>query len=324
MPSNALKRRVVLTGGSGQIGSIVARHFHSAGWDVVVIARSRGEAPWRTARWDGEALGDWASEIDGAAVVINLAGRNVNCRYNAANRRAIIESRVNTTKLVGQAIICSSCPPRLWMNAATATIYRHSFDKAMDEATGELGGDEPNAPNTWRFSIDVAKAWEDAFFSSRTPSTRKIALRSAMVMSPDRGGVFDTLLGLVRRGLGGSSGSGKQFVSWVHDQDFVRALEYLIGHEDFVGPVNIASPNPLPNREFMTALREAWGAKIGLPAAEWMLEIGAVLLRTETELILKSRRVIPGKLLAHGFQFDFPDWQAAAQDLVARWRAENR
>ncbi|MGH9736412.1 MAG: TIGR01777 family oxidoreductase [Candidatus Acidiferrales bacterium] len=320
---NRPRLRVVLLGGSGQVGTMVARHLHAVGHDVVVIARtSPANVPWRTVQWDGKALGDWRREIDGADIVINLAGRSVNCRYNAANRREIKDSRVVTTKLVGQAIAQASCPPRLWMNASTATIYRHALDRPMDEATGELGGNELDAPSTWRFSIDVAKSWEEAFFAAVAPGTRKVALRSALIVSPDRGGIFDTLLSLVRHGAGGTSGSGKQFVSWVHDEDFVRALDYIIAHEDIDGVVNIASPNPLPNKEFMAGLRKAWATKIGLPATEWMLEIGAVFLRTETELILKSRRVVPGRLLAHGFQFDFPEWPAAARDLVARWRQQ--
>jgi uncharacterized protein (TIGR01777 family) len=313
-------RRIVIPGGSGQIGAILARHYQSKGDEVIVIARSKTQAPWKTVLWDGVTLGPWIKEIDGADIVINLAGRSVNCRYNPANRREIKESRVTTTRLIAQAIAQSSRPPRLWMNSSTATIYRHALDRPMDEATGELGGNEPNAPDTWRFSIDVAKSWEDAFFSSSTPATRKIALRSAMVMSADRDGVFDTLLGLVRRGLGGASGSGRQFVSWIHDRDFLRSVDYLIDREDFEGVVNLAAPNPLPNKDFMAAIRKAWGTKIGLPAAAWMLEIGAAFLRTETELILKSRRVVPGRLLAQGFQFEFPDWPAAAQDLVARWK----
>lgn len=313
-------RRIVIPGGSGQIGAILARHYRSRGDDVVVLARKHLQCPWRTAIWDGCTIGAWAKEIDGADVIINLAGKNVNCRYNNANRREIIDSRVNATKIVGHAISQSQRPPRLWMNASTATIYRHAFDRPMDEATGELGGDETNAPDTWRFSIEVAKSWEDAFFSSSTPATRKIALRSAMVMSPDRGGVFDTLLGLVRCGLGGAAGSGKQFVSWIHDADFLRSLDFLVDHQEINGAVNVASPNPLPNAEFMSALRKAWGTKIGLPASKWMLETGAIFLRTETELILKSRRVIPGRLLAADFQFEFPEWPAAAFDLLQRWK----
>jgi uncharacterized protein len=260
--------------------------------------------------------------MERADVLINLAGRSVNCRYNAANRREIKESRVQPTRLLGRALGQLAHPPRLWMNASTATIYRHSLDRAMDEETGEIGGNEPGAPSTWRFSIDVATNWEEALFVAATPHTRKLALRSAVIMSPDRGGIFDTLLGLVRFGLGGAAASGRQFVSWVHEADFFNSIEFLIEHEEMNGVVNLAAPNPLPNREFMRALRQAWGSSIGLPASKWMLEMGAVLLRTETELILKSRRVIPGRLVHSGFHFQFPDWPLAAQDLVERWRAQ--
>jgi len=247
----------------------------------------------------------------------------VNCRYTLANRKAIQDSRVETTRLLGQAIGGLAHPPRLWMNASTATIYRHALDRAMDEDTGEIGGKERDATSAWRFSIDVATSWEAAFFSAVAPQTRKIALRSAVVMSPDRGGIFGELLRLVRFGLGGTAGSGQQFVSWVHGDDFLRSIEYLIAHEEFEGPVNIAAPNPLPNQDFMRALRRAWGTSVGLPATQWMLELGAFFLRTETELILKSRRVVHGRLLRAGFRFEFPDWSVAAEDLVKRWRENN-
>jgi len=316
--------RIVLAGGSGQVGTILARYFQGKGDSIVVLARNPAPAPWRVFKWDATSLGPWIGEIEGADLVINLAGRSVNCRYTESNRREIKESRTLSTHILGEAISRAKLPPRVWMNASTATIYRHVFDCAMDEASGELGGSEPGVPSTWRFSIDVATSWEEAFFSSAAPATRKIALRSAMVMSPDRGGVFDALLRLVRFGLGGKSGSGKQFVSWIHDRDFITSIEYLLGHDDFDGPVNIASPNPLPNSEFMAGLRKAWGTRVGLPASEWMLEVGAIFLRTETELILKSRRVVPGRLLAHGFKFRFPNWEAAAQDLVARWKQSSR
>jgi NAD dependent epimerase/dehydratase family enzyme len=187
----------------------------------------------------------------------------------------------------------------------------------MDETTGELGGNEPGVPDTWRFSIQVATAWERAFEAAAAPTTRKIALRSAMVMSPDRGGVFGTLRGLVRGGLGGAAGSGRQYVSWIHHADFVRSVEFLIARGDLDGTINVSSPNPLPQREFMRILRQACGVRIGLPATRWMLEIGARILRTETELILKSRRVVPRRLLDAGFEFQFPFWQATARDLVA-------
>jgi uncharacterized protein (TIGR01777 family) len=317
---NERNRRIVLVGGSGQVGTVLARHFHEQGFDVVVIARGQATAPWRTTPWDGATMGAWADEIDGADVVINLAGRNVNCRYTEANRREILDSRVQTTKLVGEAVARAKNPPPLWMNMSTATIYRHAFDRPMGEATGELGGNEPDAPASWKFSITVAQAWEDALFSAHAPTTRKVALRSAMVMSPDRGGVFDTLLRLVRFGLGGASGSGKQFVSWIHDLDFLRSIDYLIQNPSLDGAVNLSSPEPLPNSEFMADLRRAWGIGVGLPASSWMLEAGAIFLRTETELILKSRRVVPRRLLDHGFRFEFANWPAAAKDLVTRWR----
>jgi uncharacterized protein len=316
--------RIVIPGGSGQVGNILARYFHTQGHDVVVLARRATPVPWRIVNWDGASLGSWTSELEDADVLINLAGKSVNCRYTPANRRAIKESRIQTTQLLGQAISQSVHPPRIWMNASTATIYRHALDRPMDEKTGDIGGNEPNAPAKWRFSIDVATSWEKAFFEAPTSRTRKIALRSAVIMSPDRGGVFDTLLRLVRFGLGGTAGSGLQFVSWIHDTDFLRSIDYLIAQDEIEGLVNIASPNPLRNREFMKALRRAWGTLIGPPAGGWMLEIGTFFLRTETELVLKSRRVIPGRLVEAGFHFQFPEWAAAAQNLVDRWRTTER
>jgi len=313
--------RIVITGGSGQVGRILARHFHARGDAVVVVARHVDPAPWPTIGWDGRHAGDWVDALDGADVLINLAGRSVNCRYNQANRREIKASRLITTRLVGDAIAQASRPPAVWMNASTATIYTHVTDRPMDDVDGVIGGREPGLPSTWAFSYDVATSWEGAFFQADTPHTRKLALRSAMVMSPDKGGVFDTLLNLVRLGLGGSSGSGRQFVSWVHDVDFVRAIEFLIGRSGIDGCVNVTAPNPLSNRDFMAALRRAYGAPVGLPATSWMLEIGAVFLRTETELILKSRRVVPRRLLEAGFDFRFPAWSEAAADLVERRRS---
>jgi len=314
------KLRIVIPGGSGQIGNVLARHFHEQGHSVTVLSRHPKPAPWQVLPWSGVGPGAWAHVIDGADIVINLAGRSVNCRYTAANRCEILESRILSTRVVGQAIAQAAKPPALWMNASTATIYRHALDRAMDESTGELGGREPNAPSTWRFSIDVATNWEREFFSAATPRTRKIALRSAMTMSPDPGGIFDTLLRLVRAGLGGKAASGKQFISWVHEIDFVQAIDFLIGNQNLDGFINICSPCPLPNEEFMRALRRAWGTRIGLPATRWMLEMGAVFLRTETELILKSRRVVPQRLLEAGFRFNFAEWPSAANDLVQRWR----
>jgi uncharacterized protein (TIGR01777 family) len=312
--------RIVIPGGSGQVGQILARHFHTRGHDVTVLSRKPHPAPWSVIPWDGASPGGWISALEHSDLCINLTGRSVNCRYNADNRRAIYDSRIDSTRLLNEVIATLAYPPRLWINASTATIYRHALDRPMSEADGELGGDEPGAPDTWNFSIRVAKDWEAAFFATQLPRTRKIAIRSALTLSPDRGGVFDTLLALVRHGLGGRHGSGTQFVSWVHDADFLAAIDFLIAHEELSGVVNVASPHPIPNSDFLSALREAWGARFAIPNPQWLIEIGTFFLRTESELVLKSRRVVPGRLLAAGFPFVFPEWPPAARDLVARWR----
>lgn len=303
------------------MGTILARHFHAMGDEVVVLSRHARTAPWRVVSWDGQTMDSWASEIDGADVVINLAGRSVNCRYTPSNRKSILLSRVESTKAVGQAIARAHRPPRVWLQASTATIYAHRYDAPNDEATGILGGKEGGMPSTWRFSTDVATSWEHSLHEADTPGTRKVLMRSAMTMSPDRGGIFDTMLGMVRIGLGGRAGDGRQYVSWIHDLDFIRAVRWLIEHEQLSGPVNLASPHPLPYLEFQGELRKAWGMPFGLPATRWMVEIGTMLLRTESELVLKSRRVVPGRLLESGFRFAFPTWAEAARDLCRRRRA---
>ena len=317
--------KIIIPGGTGQVGMILARAFVRDGHEVVILSRrvDQGLPGCRVVDWDAETLGPWTAEIDGADAVINLAGRSVNCRYGLANRRIITASRVKSTVAVGEAIARAANPPRVWLQASTATIYAHRYDAPNDEASGILGGDEENVPDTWRFSISVARAWEQALNEAVVPRTRKVLLRSAITLSPDRAGVFDVLLGLVRHGLGGTNGDGRQFVSWVHEADFVRAVYWLIEH-DVAGPVNVAAPHPVTNAEFMRGLRRAWGAWFGLPAARWMLEIGAFFLRTETELILKSRRVIPGRLAEAGFVFEHPDWPEAARDLCRQWRELNR
>jgi uncharacterized protein len=316
--------KIIIAGGSGHIGTILARAFHARGDEVVVLSRRPANNPWRIVLWDGERMNGWASEVDGADVVINLAGQSVNCRYTQENRKVIIGSRVRSTNAVGEAIAKASEPPRVWLQASTATLYSHRYDAPNDEMSGLIGGAEPNAPDTWRFSIDVVKAWERAANESPTPLTRKVLMRTAIVMSPDRGGPFDTLLRLVRYGLGGTSGNGRQFVSWIHDTDLIRSVFWLIQKGELSGAVNLAAPNPLPNAEFMRLLREAWGARVGLPASEWMLELGAFALRSETELILKSRRVVPTRLLQSGFVFEFATWREAAKDLCERARQKRK
>ena len=313
--------KVVIPGGSGQVGALLVRALHARGDEVVLLSRTAGDA-WgaRRVAWDGRTLGAWASEIDGADVVINLAGRSVNCRYTADNRRAMLESRVDSTRVIGLSIAAAARPPRVWLQMSTATIYAHRFDAPNDESTGRIGGGEPGAPEAWRFSVQIAQAWERAQQESTTPRTRQVALRTSMVMSPDRGGIFDLLSGLTRAGLGGSIAGGRQLISWIHERDFARAVLFSIEREELSGAVNLTAPNPLPQREFMALLRAAWGTRLGLPAAAWMVEIGALFLRTESELPLKSRYVIPGRLLEAGFRFELPDWPEAARELVERWR----
>ena len=317
---NATRLRIVIPGGSGQLGRVLAQFFQARGHHVTVLTRGPFAAPWQTVHWDGETIGPWTEHLEGADVCINLAGRSVNCRYTLANRQAIYDSRINTTRLLQDVIANLADPPKVWFNASTATIYRHALDREMDEETGELGGDEPGAPKKWNFSIHVAKDWEAAFFAAPTPRTRKIALRSAVVLSAQRGNPFVIYSNLVRLGLGGTQGNGRQFVSWIHEEDFVRAVEFLIFRDDLAGIMNLAAPNPLPNRDFMAALREAWDMPNGLPAPAPLLEIAAFFHRTETELLLKSRCVFPTRLFDAGFEFQFPRWSDAADDLVYRWR----
>lgn len=307
--------KIVIPGGTGHLGTILTGAFRRRGDDVVVLSRNV-EAPAR--RWDGRTLGDWAEEIDGADVVINLAGRSVDCRYGAKEREEILRSRVDSTRVVGEAIARAKRPPRVWLQASTATIYAHRYDAPNDERTGILGGDEPDVPEEWHFSIDVARAWERALDDARTPCTRKVKMRTAMVMGAAPGGAFHALLRHIRLGFG-RFGDGRQYMSWIHERDFVRAVRWLIDN-DMDGAVNLAAPEPLPCEAFLRELREAWGSTLAIPASGLVLEIGAMLARTEPELVLKSRRVMPGRLMEQNFVFDFTTWHDAARDLCARWR----
>jgi hypothetical protein len=320
--------RIVLPGGSGQVGQMLARHFQEQGHHVTVLTRGPYSAPWQTVHWDGETAGDWTETLEGADVCINLAGRSVNCRYNAANRRAIWESRIRSTQLLGRVIAGLNAPPRVWMNASAATVNPRALDangadQPVGEAVIEAGGDEP-ATDRWAerrgFSARVARDWEAAFFAAATPRTRKVALRSAVVFSPAPDSAFGVLSNLVRAGLGGTQGNGRQFVCWIHEADYARAVDLLLRREDLQGPFNLAAPSPLPNREFMAALRWAWDMPNGLPAPTLAIRLGALFLRTEPELVLGSCRAVPGRLLEAGFEFEFPEWAEAAEDLVRQWK----
>jgi uncharacterized protein (TIGR01777 family) len=308
------KIRIVLAGGSGFLGGELAKHFTTLGWEIVVLTRNpkpRSDQA-REVAWDTKSLGAWARELEGATAVVNLTGRSVDCRYNAKNRREIMDSRVNSTRIVGEAIAQCKSPPRVWLNSSTATVYQHTFGKPHDESSQEMDSatDAKDA-----FSVEVAQAWERTLQEAQTPDTRKIALRTSMVLGLGRNSVFPVLRRLTKFGLGGRQGSGKQFVSWIHVTDFCRAVEWIIAHDELAGPINQCAPNPLPNGEMMKVFREVCRMPIGLPAWEWTLEIGAFFMRTETELILKSRRVVPGRLLANGFAFQFPTFREAIADL---------
>jgi uncharacterized protein (TIGR01777 family) len=307
-------RRIILAGGSGFLGRILREHYLKQECEVVVLTRSPREAKGvsREMAWDGRTLGEWASELDGADVLINLAGRSVDCRYHARNRKLMLDSRVDSTRVLGEAIAQCARPPKVWLNSSTATIYRHNFGPAWNE-DGEIGA-TPEAKDA--FSVEVALAWEREFNAAKTSRTRKVALRSAMVFGHGANSVFPVLCRLARLGLGGRMASGSQFVSWIHQTDFCRAIDWLIEREEFIGPVNLAAPNPVTNSEMMATVRKQCGVPRGLPAAAWMLEVGAFFLRTETELIIKSRRVAPARLLLSGFKFQFPELRGALDDLV--------
>jgi len=260
--------------------------------------------------WDGKTTGPWAYALEGAELVINLAGRSVNCRYNSQNRDEIINSRVNATDAVGRAIAECRIPPKLWINASTATWYRHAEDGPQDEWNGEAGEG---------FSHDVAAAWEDSFFSAKVPAeTRKIAMRIGMVLANEPETVYDVLTGLTNRALGGAMGSGNQRVSWIHMDDFLRAVEFVMRDPFIDGLVNVTAPEFPSNRELMRLFRETVGMPIGLPATKWMLGIGAAFLGTETELVLKSRWADPLRLREAGFRWRYAKTADAIEDLVNR------
>ena len=313
--------KVVIPGGTGQVGTALRRALRSDGHEVVVLTRR--PAGDGQVLWDGERLGPWAREIDGSDVVINLAGRSVSCRYTKRNLTEMMRSRVRSARVVGQAIAAAERPPRAWLQMSTATIYAHAYGTPNDDVTGVIGGSEEGVPGYWAFSVDISQAWERELDEAKVPATRKVALRAAMVMTPDRGGVFDVLSRMTRLGLGGPVAGGGQYVSWIHEDDFTAAVRFIIDQEILAGPVNIASPGPVRQRDLMRELRAAWGVPVGLPATRWMAELGALAIRTDTELLLKSRRVVPGLLTTAGFEFRHGTWPEAARDLVRRARGRD-
>lgn len=304
-----------MVGGTGHVGRALNGYLSQTA-EIVVVGRNGGDV-----HWDGKTLDSWVATLEGADAVINLAGQSVNCRHTLENHAVMKQSRVFTTRLLGEAIASLKEPPRVWLQASTATIYAHRLDAANDEESGVIGGHEPGAPMRWRSSIEIAKAWEAELDAAHTPKTRRVAMRMAIVMSAEKGGAFDHMARIARRWLGGRIGDGKQYISWIHEEDLARAVLFLIEHEELSGPVNLSSPSPMPNAEFNATLRQAMGIKIGLPVPQPILELGMWFRKSDSELVLKSRRVIPGKLTRAGFKFDFETWTKASADLAKRWKA---
>lgn len=299
--------KIVVTGGNGFLGRALTTHFSKIANEVVVISRkavpTSSTVKWK--KWDGSTMGEWSKSFEEADAVINLAGKNVDCRYTEANKNEILKSRLASTQVIGQVIQNCITPPKAWLNASSATIYVSSSDKLMTEANGQIGDD---------FSMTVCKRWERMLNSFETPQTRKIALRTSIVLGWD-GAALPALRNLVRFGLGGRQGDGKQFCSWIHIDDFCRAVGWLVQNENAEGAYNITAPVPLTNSDFMRALRKSLKVHLGLRSPQWLLELGAFIIRTETELVLKSRKVYPKRLLDEGFIFSFENLNDALQDL---------
>lgn len=292
-------KKIVLAGGTGFLGSFLASKFMGSGCEVIVISRTNDDIAWK----DKEAV---VSALSDADAVINLAGKSVDCRYNEHNKKEILESRIETTKAIGEAIQSCTHPPKVWINSSTATIYRHAEDRAMTEANGEIGTG---------FSVNVALHWEKSFFDFKLPATRQIALRMAIVLGKD-GGAMQPLKRLARFGFGGKQGKGTQMFSWIHIEDVYQIIMFLLEHDNLNGIINCAAPAPVTNQMFMKTLRNALHKKIGLPSPEWLLKVGAAVIRTETELILKSRWVVPDRLVKSGYKFTFPSLEKAFGDIL--------
>ncbi len=294
-----MKKKIVIAGGTGFIGQYFEEKLTSLGYEVIIITRRSDQLIWTDQAGIVKALED-------AEMLINLAGKSVNCRYNEKNKKEILHSRTETTQLLGKALLACKNPPSLWINSSSATIYRHAEDRPMTEASGEIGTG---------FSVDVAKAWEKSLFTFQLPQTRKVALRIAIVLGED-GGVMEPYQNLVRYGLGGVQGSGNQMFSWIHIEDVLRIIFFLQKNKELDGIFNCSAPQPITNQEFMRQLRKKMDRKIGFPSPKWILEMGAVFMRTETELILKSRWVVPERLEKEGFHFRFETIGKALQQIL--------
>jgi len=301
--------KIVLAGGNGYLGTVLANYYKELADEVILLSRNPAPAIGniKTVVWDGQTEGDWISTLNGADLLINLCGKNVNCRYTKENQAEIIRSRVVPTTLLGKVIGTLGDAPKVWINMVSATIYRHAEDHPQDEATGEIG---------YGFSIDVCKQWEQSFFDANTPNTRKVALRHSIALGRSDS-VFPRLLNLVKLGMGGKQGDGEQYVSWIHEHDTARITEHVLQHPELDGLINCTAPEAVKNKDLMRIIRKAYGIPFGLPAPQWLLEIGAKVIGTETELILKSRWVTPKRLLNSGFVFTFAKAEHAVYDILS-------
>ena len=303
-----MKPRIVIAASNGFMG----RHlvgFLKHRYEVVTLTRIPDpQNDVKNCIWDGNHCDEWIQELEGAWALINLAGRSVDCRYNKSNRNEILNSRLRTTNCLGDAISRCQHKPKIWLNAASGTIYRHSMQNGMTESEGEIGQG---------FSVNVCRQWEAAFFAFNHLPLRQVALRTAIVLGPG-GGVSIPFRRLVQYGLGGPMARGQQMFSWIHILDFCRAVEFLLKNDSIQGPCNVSSPNPVTNAEFMHALRRHYQPLVALPTSRFILELGAQIIRTETELILKSRYVIPEKLISAGFEFSFPDLTNTIADVFMK------
>ncbi len=302
-------KTIVIAGGTGFLGRTLAAEFKKKNWNITVLTRGNSQTKndVQFVHWDAATVGEWKSCLNGADVLINLNGKSVDCRYTEKNKSLIYSTRLDATHALGKAIAQCETPPKVWMNAASATIYRHSMDREMDEYTGEIGSG---------FSVDVCQKWEAAFQHYLLPQTRKIILRTGIVLGKE-GGPLTPLTMLARMGVGGKQGDGQQYFSWLHATDFCRIIEFLIDHPETQGVYNVTAPLPVPNAQVMRELRRALRMPFGLPLPKWLLEIGAILIRTETELILKSRCVIPRRLEEAGYGFQYRSVQDALKDLLS-------
>ncbi len=301
-------KKMVIAAGTGFLGKIVTEYFKTKVKTIIILTRGKNKEinNIKYVNWDAKTIGNWTNELNNADVLINLTGKSVDCRYNKKNKDLILHSRIDSTIILAEAIQKCTNPPKVWLNSSTATIYRHSLKKEMDEINGEIGTG---------FSVNVAKAWETALFKQQTLNTRKVALRTAIVLGKS-GGALQPILNLTRIGFGGKQGSGNQKISWIHELDFARSIDFIIHTQKIEGVINIVSPKPSTNSIFMKTLRKIIRTPFGIPISKPLLEFGAKLIKTETELILKSRNVIPQKLENHGFKFTYPELKTAINHLV--------